>query len=52
MQVSQNQEIFSLLFSAFPKSTWKFEYFEIKDEPQRGFLSEIIDCKKQGYLNA
>ena len=22
------------------------------DQPQRQFLSEIIDCKKRGYLNA
>ena len=30
----------------------KFEYFERKDEPQRWFLSEIIDRKKRCYLNA
>ena len=29
-----------------------FEYFEKKEEPQRWFVSEIIDCKKRGYLNA
>ena len=28
------------------------EYFEKKDEPQILFVSDIIDCKKRGYLNA
>ena len=28
------------------------KYFEKKDEPQRLFCSEIIDCKRLGYLNA
>ena len=27
------------------------EYFEKKDELQRLFVSEVIDCKKRGYLN-
>ena len=27
-------------------------YFEGEDEPQRLFVSEIIDCKKWGNLNA
>ena len=30
MKLSQNQKIFSWFFSAFPKSTWKLEYFEKK----------------------
>ena len=52
MQVSQNQKIFSEFFSAFPKSPYNLEYFEKKDEPQRLFVSEIIDSKERGYLNA
>ena len=28
------------------------KHFETKDEPQRLFVSEIIDCKMRGYLNA
>ena len=27
------------------------EYCEQKDEPQRLFVSQIINSKKQGYLN-
>ena len=50
-QLSQNQNKFSEFFSAFPDSTSNLEYFEKKDEPQRLFVSDIIDCKKQGYIN-
>ena len=28
------------------------EYVEKQDEPKKSFISEIIDCKKPGYLNA
>ena len=52
MLLSQNQTIFSIFFSAFPESPKNLKYFEKKDEPQRWFVSEIIDCKKRGYLNA
>ena len=52
IQLSQNQKIFSRFFSAFPKSTSNFEYFEEEDEPQRLLISEIIDFKKRAYLNA
>ena len=51
-QFSRNRTIFSNFFSAFPKSTENFEYFRKKDELQRLFVSEIIDCKMWGYLNA
>ena len=50
-QLSQNQKMFSDFSSAFPKSTLNLEYFETEDEPQRLFISEILDCKKPGYLN-
>ena len=44
IQLSQNTKIFSQYFSAFPKSIRKLEYFEKQEEPQRLFVSEIIDC--------
>ena len=52
MQLSPNQKIFSQFFSPFPESTWNLEYFQKKDEFQNLFVSEIIDCRKRGYLNA
>ena len=52
MVLSQNQKIFSRFFYAFPESTWNMEYCEQKDELQRLFVSQIINSKKQGYLNA
>ena len=52
MQLSKNRKIFSKFFSVFPESTSSFEYFGKKDEPQRLFVSDIIGCKKLGYLNA
>ena len=52
MQLSANLKIFAQFFSPFPQSAKTFEYFEKKEEPQRWFVSEIIDCKKRGYLNA
>ena len=48
MQLSQNQKIFSEFFSALPESTKNLEYFEKKDEPQRLFVFEIINCKRWG----
>ena len=51
MQLSKNRKIFSQFCFAFAKSTLNFKYFRQKDVPQRLFLSEIIDWKKQGYLN-
>ena len=51
MQLSKNLKIFSEIFAAFAESTYNLEYFEKKDEPQRWFLSEIIDYKKEDYLN-
>ena len=52
MQLSLNQKIFAELFSEFPKSTKDVEYLGPEDKPQMLFLSEIIDWKKPGYLNA
>ena len=45
------EKYFLNIFSAFPESTQKFEYFGIKDKPQRLFVSEITDLKKRDYLS-
>ena len=52
MLLSQNQKIFFQFFSAFPESISNLQYFEEKYEPQRLFVSGILDCKNRGYLNA
>ena len=52
MLLSPNQKTFAQFFSASPESTKNLKYFEKKDEHPRLFVSEIIDCKKRGYLNA
>ena len=52
MLISENLKLFSEFFSAFPSSTYNLEFFEKKDESQRLFLSEVIDSKMNGYLNA
>ena len=52
MLLLQNQKIFSYIFSAFLESRQNLESFEKKDESQKLFVSEIIDCKNRGYLNA
>ena len=52
MSLSQNQKTISQIFTTFPGSTSSLEYFETKDEPQRRFLSEIIESKWWGYLLA
>ena len=43
---------FSDFFLAFLKFTSNLESLKQKDEPQRLFISDIIDYKKWGYLNA
>ena len=52
MQLSLNQKMFSEFFSSFPQSTYNLKYFEKKDDPQRLFLSQFIESKMWGYLNA
>ena len=52
MQLSPNQKLFPEFFYAFPEFKSKPDHFEKKDEPQRLFVSEIIDCKKPSYLIA
>ena len=48
MQLSQNQNIFAGSFSAFHKPISSLEHFKKEDDPQRVFVSEIIDWKKGG----
>ena len=45
-------EIFAQLFSTVLKFTSNFEHFEKKVEPRGWFISEVIDSKTCGYLNA
>ena len=52
MQLSQNEKIFSEFFDAFPQATYNLKYFEKEDDPQRLFLSQIVDSKMRVYLNA
>ena len=52
MQLSPNVEKFSQLFSAFSESALNLEYFQKKDEPPTLIVSEVIECKRRGYLNA
>ena len=46
------QKIFSEFFIAFLKSTWNGEHFQKKGESSSLSISEIIDSKRGGYLNA
>ena len=46
------QKTFSGFFIAFLKSTWNGELFRKKGESSSLSISEIIDSKGGGYLNA
>ena len=50
--ITLKSKIFSEFPSPFPEPTSNLRCFEQEDEPQRLFVSEIIDCEKRGYLNA
>ena len=50
MQLSSKEKRVFPIFSAYLKDTENFEYFLTKDDPQRLFVSENIDCKKRGYF--
>ena len=52
MHLSSNQKIFDQLSSAFSKSKLNLDLSEKKDDTQRLFVSEIIDCKRLFSLNA
>ena len=51
--LSLKQKLFSGFFIAFLKSTWNGEHFQKKKgESSSLSISEIIDSKSGGYLNA
>ena len=47
MQLPQKQKTFSQFFSAFLKSSLKFEHFEKKDDSHSRGISEITESEKQ-----
>ena len=49
--ISKSKNIFAIFFciSGIYKN---LEYFETKDEPLKLFVSDIINCEKQGQLSA
>ena len=53
IQISKKLKIFSEFFTAFVKSPCKFQHFKKKKkiEPHSLYISEIIDCKKPGFVN-
>ena len=48
MQVSRKQKTFSEFFSAFLKTSLKFEDFQKKDDSHSRGISEIAESEKQG----
>ena len=50
--LSLKQKTFSRFFIGFLKSTWNGEHFQKKGESSSLSISEIIDSKRRGYLNA
>ena len=50
--LSLKQKTFSGFFIGFLKSTWNGEHFQKKGESSSLSISEIIDSKRRGYLNA
>ena len=52
MPLSIKQKTFSWFSTAFLKSTWNGEHFQKKGESSSLSISEIIDSKRGGYLNA
>ena len=49
--LSQKEKTFCGYFIAFLKCTCNLEHFEKKDEYPSLIISEIMDCKRGGYLN-
>ena len=50
--LSLKQKAFCRYFIAFLKYTWNGEHFQKKGESSSLSISEIIDSKRGGYLNA
>ena len=51
MHLSKKLNVFSQIFTAFLKSTFNFQYFEMKDELDSLCISEVIDVEKHDYVN-
>ena len=51
MHLSKKLSKFSQIFTAFLKSTFNFQHFEVKDELDSLCISEVIDVEKHGYGN-
>ena len=51
MQLSKKLNIFSEIFTAFPKSTFNFEHLERRDHSHGLCISQIIDCERRSYVN-
>ena len=51
MQLSEKPKIFCCIFIAFLESTLNFKHFE-KNRTHSSSISEVIDSKRCGYLNA
>ena len=49
--LSPKEKTFSGFFIAFPKSAWRLEHSEKKDEYPSLIISEMRDCERGGYLN-
>ena len=47
----KKKSIFLVFFIDFPKCALNLEYFEKKDEYPSLIISEMMDCKRGGYLN-
>ena len=47
----KNKILFVQFFIAFLKCACNLEHFEKKDEYPSLIISEIMDCKRGGYLN-
>ena len=50
--LSQKPKSYSGFFIAFLKYAWNLEHFQKKDEYPSLIISELIDAKRRGYLNA
>ena len=52
MQLSQNEKKIAHLFLHFRNLYKILDVLKKRYDPQRLFVSQIIDCKRSGYLSA
>ena len=52
MQFSSKAKLFFNFFLHFWNVHHILDILKKKDEPHSCFISEVIDCKNRGYLNA